>query len=74
MTQSWIHAYFLHYIKYMPENFSPLTGVRLFADNTIVYLSVTSAQDAALLQEDLNKLGKWDIKGKWSFSHRSVKS
>ena len=38
--------------------------VRLFADDTISYLAVTSEADAVDLQSDLNKLGIWENK-KW---------
>ena len=34
--------------------------VRLFADDTIIYLTITNEDDASTLQEDLNKLGQWE--------------
>ena len=37
---------------------------RLFADDTIVYLTVKSDSDAEELQDDLNKLAQWEKK--WS--------
>ncbi len=36
--------------------------VRLFADDTIVYLSVIQQQNASILQQDLEKLEKWEMK------------
>ena len=44
----------------MPEGLHQETTVRLFADDTIAYLVVTNNQDADKLQEDLNKLEKWE--------------
>ena len=42
------------------------SAVRLFADNTIFYVAVSSTQYAETLQNDLNKLGiqerKWHMK------------
>jgi hypothetical protein len=38
--------------------------VRLFADDTIAYLTITSENDALALQTDLNKLGIWEKKWK----------
>jgi hypothetical protein len=47
--------------------------VRLFADDTIAYLAVTSEVDAVALQSDLNKVGIWEKKnGKWNFIQISV--
>ena len=43
---------------------------RLFADDTIAYLAVTSEADTVDLQSNLNKLGIWN--GKWNFIHTSV--
>ena len=34
--------------------------VRLFADDTIAYLTITSDPDCDKLQEDLNKLAHWE--------------
>jgi hypothetical protein len=34
--------------------------VRLFADDTIIYLTIPNEDDASTLQEDLNKLGQWE--------------
>jgi len=45
---------FLFYINDMPENIK--STMRLFADDTIAYITVTS--DDNTLQEDLDKFGK----------------
>ena len=49
---------FLLYINDLPEALSP--RVRLFVDDTIAYLTVTSERDAQELQKDLDKIGKWE--------------
>jgi hypothetical protein len=41
--------------------------VRLFADDTIAYLAVTSEADAVDLQSNLKKLGIWEKKWKMEF-------
>ena len=48
---------FLYYINDMAENIRSKT--RLFADDTIVYLTITSDSSVSL-QDDLNKLAKWE--------------
>ena len=35
--------------------------VRLFADDTAIYLAVSSLKDAELLQQDLAQLHRWDL-------------
>ena len=45
---------FLYYINDMPENI--ISTVRLFADDTIAYLAITSDLDSKTLQSDLDKL------------------
>ena len=49
---------FLFYINDMPEGIT--SKVRLFADDTIAYLTISSDQDARTLQSDLDKLTKWE--------------
>ena len=55
---------FLLYINDMPEGIR--SRVRHFADDTIVYLTITSDTDADYLQEDLEKLAEWE--GKWKMA------
>ena len=49
---------FLHYINDLPEGIG--SRVRLFADDTIMYLTISSPADTNQLQIDLDKLGKWE--------------
>ena len=51
---------FLFYINDMPEGIQ--SSVRLFADDTIAYITVTTDNDASNLQSDLNKLAVWEQK------------
>jgi hypothetical protein len=49
------------FLFYVNDLQSRLTSkVRLFADDTIVYLTIANEDDASILQEDLNKLGQWE--------------
>ena len=49
---------FLLYINDLPENIT--SQVRLFADDTAVYLTVTSKKDSQTLQQDLQTLEQWE--------------
>ena len=51
---------FLFYINDLPANLS--STVRLFADDTLLYLTVYSQTDADILQRDLHKLEEWEKK------------
>ena len=42
----------------MPDNIT--STARLFADDTIMYLTIKSQSDAQQLQLDLDALGKWE--------------
>jgi hypothetical protein len=41
--------------------------LRLFADDTIMYLTITSDVDTVHLQEDLDKLASWELAWMMSF-------
>ena len=49
---------FLAYINDLPDSLK--STARLFADDTIVYLTITSESDAQTLQDDLLKLEQWE--------------
>ena len=49
---------FLMYINDMPENIQ--SNIRLFADDTIMYLTITNQSDCQDLQRDLSKLEIWE--------------
>jgi hypothetical protein len=50
------------YIHDMPEGIK--STVRLCADDTIVYLTISSDKDSNDLQNDLDKLALWEAKWK----------
>ena len=49
---------FLIYINDLPDNTK--SKVRLFADDTAIYLAVCNLIDAQILQEDLDRLSEWE--------------
>ncbi len=51
---------FLFYIIDLPDNLR--SNVRLFANDTIVYIAVSSRNDSLTLQKDLRKLEMWEVK------------
>ena len=68
VPQGFVPSLFLFYINDMPEGIR--SRVRLFADDTIVYLTITSDTDADYLQEDLDKLAEWE--GKWKINSAKI--
>ena len=56
---------FLFDINYMPEGIQ--STVRLIADDTIAYVTISSDADAANLQHDLDKLAEWESKWNMKF-------
>lgn len=79
VTSSWEHVasgvpqgsvigpvLFLAYINDLPDGLQ--SQVRLFADDTVVYMAVSSPTDAALLQQDLYRLEEWENKWQLTFN------
>ena len=56
---------FLHYINDLPEGIG--STVRLFADDTVMYLAIASQTDSHKLQTFLNNLAKWETKWQMQF-------
>ena len=56
---------FLFYINDLPEGIT--SNVRLFADDTIMYITVSNNNDATTLQHDLDKLANWESKWHMEF-------
>ena len=63
---------FLIYINDLPEYVSNST-VRLFADDTILYLTIHNSSDCIKLQEDLSTLEIWESDWQMSFPQRNVR-
>ena len=56
---------FLFYINDLPNNLK--SNVRLFADDTIVYIALKPKTNVNTLQNDLDKLIEWETKWKMEF-------
>ena len=56
---------FLHYINDIPEGI--ISTVRLFADDTVMYLTIASQTDSHKLQTYLNNLAKWEKRWQMQF-------
>ena len=48
--------------------------VRLFADDTAVYLTIGGAEDGKVLQTDLDRLSVWEDRWDMEFNPLSVRS
>ena len=60
---------FLYYINDLPDGLTSTT--RLFADDTIIYVTVSSTSHAEALQADLDRLAAWEAK--WLMEFHPVK-
>lgn len=49
---------FLLFINDLPDNLT--SSARLFADDCVVYRPINSAQDASILQQDIDRLTEWE--------------
>lgn len=58
---------FLIYINDLPD-FVKHSKVRLFADDTALYLSLTVSSHSSLLQQDLHQLEQWESKWEMKFN------
>ena len=56
--QSWARYFSCFIINDLPDNIQ--SNVRLFADDTAVYLTVQGQEDVDILQADLNVLQEWE--------------
>ena len=50
---------FLIYTNDLPDR--TRSKVRLFADNTVIYLAVSNLQNAQILQQHLDRLHEWEL-------------
>ena len=57
---------FLVFINDLPEHIK--SKVRLFADDTAVYLAASNLEYAQILQEDLDRLAKWSLEWDMEFN------
>ena len=55
---------FLIYINDLPDK--TRSKVRLFADDTAIYLAVSGLKDAQILQQDLDHFHLWELDWIWS--------
>jgi hypothetical protein len=60
-----VPSLFLFYINDIPDGIT--STVRLFADDTIAYLTIKSKRNCTPLQNDLDKLSIWKQKLKMAF-------
>ena len=63
---------FLFFINDLPDCVS--SSVRLFADDTILYRTIRSANDSISLQLDLNKLETWEMDWQMEFNSSKCQS
>ena len=57
---------FLIYINDLPDR--TRSKVRLFADDTAIYLAVSNLQDAQILLQDLDQLHEWELQWDMEFN------
>ena len=60
--------FFLIDINDISKGLSEGTKIRLFADNSLLYRTIETPSDSAILQKDLDTLQLWGKNGKWDFN------
>ena len=63
---------FLVYINDLPDDI--VSQVRLFADDTAIYLALENQNDSDKLQRDLDKLQTWESRWDMEFNPPSARS
>ena len=63
---------FLYYINDIPEGLQ--STVRLFADDTIVYIALKPKSNTKTLQDDLDKLSAWEDKNARSYPSPEIET
>ena len=58
---------FLVYINDISTNLSPESRIRLFADDSLLYRTISSPEDCQVLQQDLDALQRWETANKMEF-------
>ena len=58
--------FFLIYINDISKGLTEGTKIRLFADDSLLYRSIKTPNDSAILQKDLDTLQLWGKNGKWN--------
>ena len=59
---------FLIYINNLPNNLK--STVSLFADDTIIYMTISKGTEVTALQQDLDKLATWEETWQVEFHHQ----
>ena len=59
--------FFLIYINDIHDNLSPGTKISLFADDSLLYRTISDSSDSATLQKDLDILQEWELNNKMEF-------
>ena len=57
----------LSHLHQWPSKYVSNSTVRLFADDTLLYLTIHNSSDCTKLQDDLNNLQKWESDRQMSF-------
>ena len=63
---------FLIYINDLPMNVK--SKLRLFADDTALYLTISTSSQSEILQNDLDNLERWSHKWDMEFNPSNAKS